>query len=108
MASSFDNTCLESLEIGATPVVRHFLERLQLEPLLRQHLPANPRRPERVPTAVTLCALVTNLLLALVNVPPPLLGMNAHGRDFSSCVRAKHEPNSLRDLAVLARSTGVS
>jgi hypothetical protein len=64
MDRAFDNTSLESLEVGATPVVRRFLERLQLEQLFRQYLPPNARRPEELLTSVTLCALVTNLLLA--------------------------------------------
>ena len=64
MDRAFDNTSLESLEVGATPVVRRFLERLQFEPLLTRHLPPATRRPEDIPTSVTLGALVTNLLLA--------------------------------------------
>jgi transposase len=64
MATPFDQTSLESLEVGAAPVVRRFLDRLQLEPLLARYLPPANRRPEDIPTAVTLCALVTNLLLA--------------------------------------------
>jgi transposase len=64
MAQTFDRTVLESLEVGATPIVRRFLERLQLQQLFQQWLPPSGRRPEDVPTAVTLCTLVTNLLLA--------------------------------------------
>jgi hypothetical protein len=64
MATPFDHTSLESLEVGAAPVVRHFLERLQLGPLLARYLPPASRRPEDIPTFVTLCVLVTNLLLA--------------------------------------------
>jgi hypothetical protein len=64
MATPFDQTSLESLEVGAAPVVRRFLDRLQLEPLLARHLPPASRRPEDIPTSVTLCVLVTNLLLA--------------------------------------------
>src|ERR1700736_1817355 len=64
MNSAWQHTTLESLDVGAAPVVRRFLERLQLETLLRQHLPATPGRPEDIPTPVVLCALVTNLLLA--------------------------------------------
>jgi hypothetical protein len=41
MDRDFDNTSLESLEVGATPVVRHFLERLQLAQLFGQYLPPN-------------------------------------------------------------------
>ena len=64
MTTSFDNVSLESLEVGAAPLVRRFLDRLQLEPLLTRHLPQATRRPEDIPTAVTLGVLVTNLLLA--------------------------------------------
>jgi hypothetical protein len=64
MATPFDQTSLESLEVGAAPIVRHFLDRLQLEPLLARYLPPASRRPEDIPTPVTLCVLVTNLLLA--------------------------------------------
>jgi transposase len=64
MATSFDHTSLESLEVGAAPVVRHFLGRLQFEQLLARQLPPATRRPEDIPTSVTLGALVTNLLLA--------------------------------------------
>jgi transposase len=64
MATSFDSTSLESLEVGAAPVVRRFLDRLQFEPLLARHLPLTTRRPESIPTPVTLGALATNLLLA--------------------------------------------
>jgi transposase len=64
MATLFEHTSLESLEVGAAPVVRRFLERLPFEPLLARPLPPATRRPEDIPTAVTLCVLVTNLLLA--------------------------------------------
>jgi transposase len=64
MATPLEQTVLESLEVGATPVVRRFLDRLQLETLLTQHLPPATRRPEDIPTAVTLGVLISNLLLA--------------------------------------------
>jgi transposase len=57
--------CLhESLEVGATPLVRHFLERLNLLGLLDQHLPKLPGKQPTLPSGVVLCVLVTNLLLA--------------------------------------------
>jgi len=57
--------CLhESLEVGATPLVRHFLERLNLPGLLDQHLPQLPGKQPTLPSPVVLCVLVTNLLLA--------------------------------------------
>jgi transposase len=55
---------LESLEVGATPLARHFLQRLQLPALFERHLPPLPGRPPALPTAVTLTVLLTNLLLA--------------------------------------------
>jgi transposase len=61
---SWQQTSLESLEVGAAPLVRHFLERLQLAPLLEQHLPPLPGRPPALSSAVALTLLVTNLLLA--------------------------------------------
>jgi transposase len=64
MDRSLDHTSLESLEVGALPVVRRFLERLGLEALLRAHLPSRSPRAEDISTPVILCALITNLLLA--------------------------------------------
>ena len=55
---------LESLEVGATPLVRHFLERLHLPALFEQHLPPLPGRAPALPTSVTLTVLLSNLLLA--------------------------------------------
>jgi transposase len=57
--------CLhESLEVGATPLVRHFLERLNLPGLLDQHLPKLPGKQPTLPSPLVLCVLITNLLLA--------------------------------------------
>ena len=55
---------LESLEVGAGPLVRHFLRRLDLPGLLKRHLPARPGRRPELPTHATLAVLLTNLLLA--------------------------------------------
>jgi transposase len=54
----------ESLEIGATPVVRHFLKRLKLPQLFEQHLPKLPGKRPALPSGLVLCVLITNLLLA--------------------------------------------
>jgi transposase len=59
-----DDLHLESLEVGAAPVVRHFLQRLALHDLLAQHLPVLAGRPPALPSATVLCLLVTNLLVA--------------------------------------------
>lgn len=64
MSPAWQQTSLESLEVGATPLVRHFLDRLQFTALLEQHLPALPGRAPAVSSAATLRVLVTNLLLA--------------------------------------------
>ena len=64
MSPSWQHTSLESLEVGATPLVRHFLHRLQLPELFERHLPALPGRPPALPSAVALTVLLTNLLLA--------------------------------------------
>jgi len=64
MFSSWQQLSLESLEVGATPLVRHFLQRLHLPQLFEQHLPPLPGRQPAVSSAVTLTLLVTNLLLA--------------------------------------------
>jgi transposase len=64
MSPSWQQMSLESLEVGAVPVVRHFLHRLQLPQLFAQHLPVLPGRQPALSSAVTLTLLVTNLLLA--------------------------------------------
>lgn len=55
---------LESLEVGATPLVRHFLHRLDLAALFARFLPPLPGRQPALPTSLTLSVLLTNLLLA--------------------------------------------
>jgi transposase len=64
VSPAWQQTSLESLEVGAAPLVRHFLQRLQLHALLEQHLPPLPGRPPALASATTLTVLVTNLLLA--------------------------------------------
>jgi transposase len=59
-----DDLHLESLEVGAAPLVRHFLHRLDLHGLFERHLPVLPGRLPALPSATVLCLLVTNLLLA--------------------------------------------
>jgi transposase len=55
---------LESLDVGAAPVVHHFVQRLRLPALFADHLPPLPGRPPAIPSAVALTVLITNLLLA--------------------------------------------
>src|ERR1700683_792515 len=58
MTNRYDDITLESLEVGAAPIVRRFLDRLQFEQLLARHLPPTTRRPEVIPTSVVLEILV--------------------------------------------------
>jgi transposase len=55
---------LESLEVGAAPVIRHFLLRLDLPGLFARHLPRLPGRQPALDSATTLCVVLSNLLLA--------------------------------------------
>ena len=64
MSPSLHHASLESLEVGATPLVQHFLRRLQLPQLFDRHLPVLPGRQPALPCSVTLSVLVTSLLLA--------------------------------------------
>jgi transposase len=64
MVLSWQHTSLESLEVGATPVVQRFLQRLRLTEFFERHLPPLPGRQPALASAVTLTVLVTNLLLA--------------------------------------------
>ena len=64
MSDTWRNTALESLEVGATPVVRHMLRRLQLHELFERHLPRLPGRPPALSSALTLTVLLTNLVIA--------------------------------------------
>ena len=68
----------ESLEVGAAPVVRRFLERLDLPGLLDRHLPRLPGRQPELPTATVLRVLLSNLLLAR----EPLYGIAAWAARF--------------------------
>lgn len=64
VAEPWQEASLESLEIGATPVVHHFLQRLQLTRLFEQHLPHLPGRRPALSTPLTLNVLLTNLVIA--------------------------------------------
>jgi transposase len=68
----------ESLEVGAAPVIRHFLEQLDLPALFDRSLPPLRGRQRDVPTSTVLCLLLSNLLLAR----QPLYGMAAWASGF--------------------------
>ena len=59
-----DGLRLQSLEVGAAPLIRHFLGRLDLPGLFDRHLPPLPGRQPALSSSVTLTVLLTNLLLA--------------------------------------------
>ena len=62
-----NQTTLESLEVGAVPILNTFLQRLQLRELFAQHLPPRPPRPGRepaLPPATVLLVLLRNILLS--------------------------------------------
>ncbi|HJT77505.1 MAG TPA: IS1634 family transposase [Gemmataceae bacterium] len=59
-----DDIRLESLEVGAAPLIRLFLDRLDLPGLFERQLPPLPGRPPALPSATVLGVLLTNLLLA--------------------------------------------
>jgi transposase len=64
MPDALQQAALESLEVGATPLVHHFLQRLQLAQLFQRHLPTLPGRRPALPSHVILNVLLTNLLIA--------------------------------------------
>jgi transposase len=68
----------ESLEVGAAPVIRHFLERLDLPGLFDRHLPRLRGRQPDLPTSTVLCVLLSNFLLAR----EPLYGIAAWATRF--------------------------
>ena len=79
-----DGLELRSYDIGALPLLKQILERMQLERLLCEHLPKDDPRTE-LPTASALLVLIANLLLSREPVygvgewaarfPPELLGL---------------------------------
>lgn len=54
---------MHSATVGALPILNHFLQRMNLEDILYNHLPADDRR-HKVPVARALLVLVKNLLLS--------------------------------------------
>jgi transposase len=54
---------LRSEKIGALPIINHFLQRLRLAELLREHLPPEDKRV-KVPASKALLVLLRNLLIS--------------------------------------------
>src|SRR3954468_24009929 len=79
-----DGLELRSYDVGALPLLQHFIERMQLRRILSEHLPKDDSRTE-LPTVTPVLALFANLLLAREPVygvgewaatfPPDLLGL---------------------------------
>jgi transposase len=79
-----DGLELRSYDVGALPLLNRFIERMQLERILNEHLPRDDSRTE-LPTVTALLVLFANLLLAREPIygvgewaalfPPNLLGL---------------------------------
>lgn len=75
---------LRTYDLGALPILNHFLKRLKLETILQRHLPRDDPRV-KIPTARGLLLLVRNLLLSrepiygladwAAGFPPELFGL---------------------------------
>ena len=63
---------LRCFQIGALPLVNHYLRRLQWDELLRRHLPRDDPR-QQIPTSLIVLLLVRNVLVAR----QPLYGVPA-------------------------------
>jgi transposase len=72
------HTRLEVLEVGAAPLIRHFLERLDLPGLFDRDLPRLPGPEPQLPTSTVLTVLLSNLLLAR----QPLYGLSDWAAGF--------------------------
>src|SRR5271168_3619481 len=82
-----DGLELRSYDVGALPLLKQIVERMQLRRILGEHLPRDDSRTE-LPTVTTLLVLFTNLLLAREPVygvaewaalfPPDRLGLRQH------------------------------
>lgn len=74
-----DDLHLESLEVGATPVVAAFLERLELDQLLTTFLPRKTLgRGAKIATSRVITAMITNILISR----RPLYGMRKWAEGF--------------------------
>lgn len=69
---------LRTCTIGALPIVNQVLERMQLEPFLRQHLPADGKRMA-IPTSRCLLVLLRNILLSR----EPIYGLGEWAERFA-------------------------
>lgn len=62
-AAKQEGCLLRSFEVGAVPLLNHFLQRMRLEETLAEHLPADDVRQE-IPTAAVVLLLIRNVLIS--------------------------------------------
>src|SRR5580700_1269204 len=67
-----------SLEVGAAPIVRLFLQRLDLPALFERHLATLPGPAPHLPTSTVLTVLLSNILLSR----QPLYGVRQWASGF--------------------------
>lgn len=77
--AKIDELDLESLEIGATPIITAFMQRLGLNELLEAHLPDKSLgRTAKISASRVIGAMITNILISR----RPLYGMRAWARGY--------------------------
>src|ERR1051326_6559278 len=84
MATPFDHTSLESLEVGAAPVVRHFLDRLQFEQLLARHLPPVTSTALSLQHGAKICDAFSVILFASGLLQEPVTDAAMHFRQWQA------------------------
>ena len=62
-AAKQEGCLLRSFEVGAVPLLNHFLQRMRLEETLAEHLPADDVRQE-IPTVAVVLLLIRNVLIS--------------------------------------------
>lgn len=78
MPATPEATRLEVLQVDAAPIVRHFLDRLDLPGMFARHLADLPGREPDLPSSTILCVLISNLLLSRT----PLYAMSCWAGSF--------------------------
>ena len=106
-----DGLQLRSYDVGALPLLKRIVERMQLQRILSEHLPRDDSRTE-LPTVTALLVLFANLLMVREPVygvgewaalfPPDLLGLREQdlarlhddrlGRFSTACSRGSDPP----------------
>jgi transposase len=76
--ASWDQGTLHSYRVGAMPIINQLLDRMNLEEILREHLPAEDART-KIATARGLMLLVKNILVSR----EPLYGVSEWARQYA-------------------------